>query len=242
MSYDSVGAMASSVACCALLDAVMAGEPPSDIRRSMERPLRLLVVENVFLDELDKPTARAFDKALDTLSAGKATITRQRLKPLESLPELTLNGGIVAAEAYVYHRALISSKGSEYDPRVLVRIEPGGRQKAADYLDMLRLRRILQETMNEATAPFDAIVAPTTAMTAPLMSRLDDDDEYARVNRLMLRNTSLANMLDRPSITIPCHEPENAPVGLMLIGNTGCDKALFSAAMDVEHLLGRYRV
>ena len=50
----------------------------------------------------------------------------------------------------------------------------------------------------------------------------------------MLRNPSVANFLDRCAISIPCHRPGDAPVGLMLIGEHGADRRLLSIAAAIE--------
>ena len=71
-----------------------------------------------------------------------------------------------------------------------------------------------------------------------MISELEADDAaYGSTNLLMLRNTAAANFLDRCSISIPCHEPGEAPVGLMLVGETMGDARLFRIAAAVEAAL-----
>jgi aspartyl-tRNA(Asn)/glutamyl-tRNA(Gln) amidotransferase subunit A len=60
------------------------------------------------------------------------------------------------------------------------------------------------------------------------------DDAYRQVNFLVLRNPSVANFLDRCSISIPCHRGGEAPVGLMLIGEHGADRRLLAMAAAIE--------
>jgi aspartyl-tRNA(Asn)/glutamyl-tRNA(Gln) amidotransferase subunit A len=69
---------------------------------------------------------------------------------------------------------------------------------------------------------------------APRIVDLEDEREYNRVNMLVLRNTALGNFLDRCAISIPCHRPGDAPVGLMLMGETMGDARLFRIAAAVE--------
>jgi len=57
------------------------------------------------------------------------------------------------------------------------------------------------------------------------------------VNRLMLRNASVFNLLDGCAISLPCHDPGSAPVGLMIAAPGGCDRALFAAALTAETLM-----
>src|SRR5215475_14761576 len=75
-SLDSFGPLARSVACCAVLDAVLADEPIVPLQPRPVKGMRLAVPMTVALDELDEAVARTFDRALDTLSRQGASIVR----------------------------------------------------------------------------------------------------------------------------------------------------------------------
>jgi aspartyl-tRNA(Asn)/glutamyl-tRNA(Gln) amidotransferase subunit A len=81
---------------------------------------------------------------------------------------------------------------------------------------------------------FDAVLMPTTPITAPALSDLVPDEAYVRINALVLRNPSIVNFIDGCAISIPCHEPGTAPVGLSLFGLRNTDRQLLSAAAAVE--------
>ncbi len=76
-------------------------------------------------------------------------------------------------------------------------------------------------------------------LIAPTIAELDDPERYRQVNLLMLRNTSVINMLDGCAISLPCHQPGSAPVGLMLAATHGHDAALLSWALALESILQR---
>ena len=66
---------------------------------------------------------------------------------------------------------------------------------------------------------------PTTADTAPKIAEVVQDDEsYFRWNGRMLRNASLVNLFDGCALSVPCHQPGAAPVGLMIAGVQGTDR------------------
>jgi Asp-tRNA(Asn)/Glu-tRNA(Gln) amidotransferase A subunit family amidase len=75
------------------------------------------------------------------------------------------------------------------------------------------------------------IVAPSIA------SVLNNDDEFFRINTLLLRNTSVVNMLDGCAISIPCHTPDQLPVGLMLRHAALHDDTLLDQALQIETAL-----
>src|SRR5262249_3492974 len=155
------------------------------------------------------------------LSAAGVTIAHVPLGELAEIPQLNAKGGFAAAEAHAWHRALLQRRGDLYDPRVKVRILRGSEQSAADYIDLLQARADMIARVSRATAACDALVMPTVPVVAPRLSEVAGDAEYGRVNLLLLRNPSVANFLDGCAISLPMHEPGDAPTGLMLIGRHG---------------------
>ncbi len=236
-SLDSVGPLANSVACCAAVDAIFAGtaqptQPPLPLAG-----LRLAVPTNYMLDGLDEHVAAAFARALSALAAAGATISHVAFPALDAIPAANAAGGITAPEAWAWHRKLIAAKRDGYDPRVLKRILGGDRMGAADYVDVLNARAAVIARFDAETAPYDALLMPTCALIPPAIAALDDEAEYTRVNMLQLRNTAAGNFLDRCAISLPCHQPGDAPVGLMLMGETLGDTRLFAIAAAVEALI-----
>ena len=63
------------------------------------------------------------------------------------------------------------------------------------------------------------------------------EEQFRTVNLLVLRNTMVANVLDRCAISIPCHCHGDAPVGLMLVADHGADRRLFQIAAAVEQIV-----
>ena len=109
---------------------------------------------------------------------------------------------------------------------------------AADYIDMIKMRREIIAEVKALMRRCDALILPTTAETAPLIADMEaDDDAYARANFAMLRNPAMINFLDLCAISLPCHAPGEAPVGLMLVGKHGHDRRLFDIAGAVETAL-----
>src|SRR6202022_1623096 len=91
------------------------------------------------------------------------------------------------------------------------------------------------------TAPYDALVMPTTAVVAPPIADLAADDAYRHANMLVLRNPSIANFLDGCAISIPCHRAGDAPVGLMLFGEHNADRRVLSIAAAIEQVVSPLR-
>jgi aspartyl-tRNA(Asn)/glutamyl-tRNA(Gln) amidotransferase subunit A len=238
-SLDSVGPLANSVACCAAVDAVFAGIALPALRAVPIAGLRLAVPTNFMFDGMDDIVAAAFERSVAALSAAGAIIVRRAFPVLADIPRANALGGLAAPEAWAWHRALIGEKAAGYDPRVLIRIRGGENMLAADYIDCLNARADIGARMNVDTADYDALMMPTCPLIPPAIAALDDEAEYARVNMLQLRNNAVGNFLDRCAISIPCHRKGDAPVGLMLMGETMGDAHLFRVAASVEAALVR---
>jgi len=237
ISLDSVGPLAPTVACCAVLDAVMAGAAPVVPEALPLAGLRFAVPQTLVLDDVEDYVARRFEDAVSALSEAGARIAEIPFEELAEIPRINANGGIYA-EAWAVHRRLLEEHRDAYDPRVAARIERASGLSAADYYDVLRARESLIEAAASVTAPFDALLVPTTSLAAPPMAPLEAGDaHYVSTNLLMLRNTFCFNFLDRCSLSIPMHEPGSAPCGLMVVGEAMGDARLLAVGLAVEAVL-----
>ncbi len=234
-SLDSVGPLANSVTCCAIVDAVLAGATPvAPLARSLAG-VRLAMPDRIVTDGIDAPTAAAFEHALATLRTAGATIEMVHFAALDRIGSATARASIAACEAYAWHRKLLASGADQYDPRVRARIEGGAAASAADYLDSMAARHSIGIEMAAATAPYDAVIMPTVpTVPAPIAALEADEAAYLQVNALMLRNTAIGNFLDRCAISLPCQRAGEPPAGLMLMGQAMGDVALFQLAAGVE--------
>src|SRR5665647_3777089 len=96
-SLDSIGPIASSVQCCATLDAIMAGGEPAILPSYPLDGLRLAIPQTLMLDEIDGEVGRTFERALTTLSKAGIRLTHLPLPELAELPQINAKGGFGAA-------------------------------------------------------------------------------------------------------------------------------------------------
>lgn len=236
-TLDSYGPIARSVGCCAVLDAVLADEPVTAVAPRPVRGLRFAAPTTVMLDDLDPAVASAFAHALDRLADAGVLIDHIAVPEFAEVAALNVGGGFAAAESWAWHRALIAENAELYDPRVLSRIRSGESISAADYVDLLAIRRAIIGSFERRAAPYDGLVSPTVAITPPLIADLADDATYVKANMLSLRNCSLINILDGCAISLPCHREGEPPVGLMLAGTGGADRRIFELAAAIEPIV-----
>jgi aspartyl-tRNA(Asn)/glutamyl-tRNA(Gln) amidotransferase subunit A len=239
-TLDTICAMTRSVR-----DAIVAHEvlAARTVTRS-NAPLsayRFAVARTQMLDNLDATVARAFERGIRALRDAGATVTEIELADIRQLGTIQSTGGFSAAESYTWHRQLLAARGEGYDPRVRFRIERGAAMKAYEYLDLFNARRAWIAGVEAALHGFDAVLSPTVPIVAPPIASVapgkERDDEFFRVNALLLRNTSVVNMLDGCAISLPCHVEGELPVGMMLWHGALRDDTILNIAQQAEAVL-----
>jgi aspartyl-tRNA(Asn)/glutamyl-tRNA(Gln) amidotransferase subunit A len=237
-TLDSIGSLAPTVACCARMDAVLAAMAPQPIQSVEVRRLRFAVLQGYVLDGLDAQVAAAFSSALALLSRYGAHLEEVTFSSLEEIPRANQKGGFAAAEAYPWHRSLLETHASEYDPRIASRILRGKEMTAADYNELGQARRRIIAEADRALAAYDAILMPTVPCIAPRIADLEATDAaYFAANAMILRNPSVINFLDGCALSVPCHAPGEAPVGLMIAGLAMRDQSILSIGAAIESVL-----
>jgi aspartyl-tRNA(Asn)/glutamyl-tRNA(Gln) amidotransferase subunit A len=196
--------------------------------------MRFAVPTSFVLEDMDADVAAHFERSLARLSAAGARIERIDIGEFDGIPVINEKGGFSAAESHAWHRALIASGGADYDPRVLIRIQRGATQTAGDYIKLLAQRRTFIAAVEERIARFDALLFPTTPVIPPRIADLQTDDEFFKVNGLVLRNPAVINLLDGCAISVPNHAEGEPPTGLMLACSGGQDHQLFRCAAAAE--------
>ncbi|MBX3587734.1 MAG: amidase [Ramlibacter sp.] len=247
-TLDTVCAMTRSVRDAIVAHEVLAARM---VTRS-QAPLsayRFAVARTTMLDGLDDGVARAFERALGRLRDAGARIDELPLAEIRDLGAIQSTGGFSAAESYAWHRPLLARAASAYDPRVRARIERGATMTACDYLDLVAARRDWIARVALALRGYDAVLSPTVPIVAPPIASVAPADgvdaaadaardaEFFRVNALLLRNTSVVNMLDGCAISIPCQAPGEWPAGLMIWHGALHDDSVLNIALQAEAAL-----
>ncbi|MBC5783314.1 amidase [Ramlibacter sp. USB13] len=239
-TLDTVCAMTRSVRDAVLAHEILAGR---QVARS-DKPLsgyRLAIARTQMQDHLDATVARAFERTLSRLAHAGAKITEVALTQIQDLGTIQSTGGFTAAESYAWHRRLLEQQGSRYDPRVRLRIERGANMKAWEYVELHQARTAWIAEVESALAGYDAVLSPTVPMVAPAIADVapgaERDEAFFRTNALLLRNTSVVNMLDGCALSLPCHAPDELPVGLMAWHGAMRDDTILNLSLQIEHLL-----
>jgi amidase/aspartyl-tRNA(Asn)/glutamyl-tRNA(Gln) amidotransferase subunit A len=241
-TLDTVCAMTRSVQDAILAHEILSARNVQRSKRSLAS-WRLAVPQTLMLDDLQPEVANAFEISLRTLRKAGAQIVEIALPQIRNLGALQSSGGFSAAESYDWHRDKLSLHSNKYDPRVAARIRRGETITGADYIELVHARRSWIAAVEDALQGFDGLLSPTLPIVAPLISEVDfgseRDDAFFRINALLIRNTSVVNMIDGCALTLPCHAPGELPVGLMIWHGTMRDDKVLNISLCVEDALAR---
>jgi aspartyl-tRNA(Asn)/glutamyl-tRNA(Gln) amidotransferase subunit A len=233
-SLDSIGPIARTVADCQVIDAVLA-DGPCDQAPARSGPLRLAVPDRVVFEGLEDAVGAAFDAAMRRLEAAGAEVSVLAFPELSEIAIINRHGSLSNAESFAFHRRSgFLEKRDLYDPEVLVRVEAGASMSAADYLDLVAARRDLMARAAARIAPYDAVLMPTAPVLPPRLDALARDGAFQAANALVLRNSSIVNILGGCAVSLPITAPGAPAAGLTLFRGAGADAALFEAALAIE--------
>lgn len=239
-TMDTVCAMTRSVRDAVLAHEILASRKVARSSRDLSS-YRLAVPTSLMLDGLSAGVQTAWERSLRQLTKAGARIVETPLLEISELAGLLATGGFSAAESYTWHRHLLAKGESQYDPRVSARILRGANMKAFEYLDLQAGRTAWIGRMQSALAAFDALLSPTLPIHGPTLASVapgaDRDDAFFTTNTLLLRNTSVVNMLDGCALSLPVHQADERPSSMMVWQGPMKDDDVLNISLAIETAL-----
>lgn len=236
-TLDSIGPLALSVADCIAADAIMAADAPVFLTPASLNGLRIGLVQGRLMEDMEPPVAHGFALSLKKLlvqGVGFDDVAIDDL--LEQMDAATVIGSIAGIEASRIHRDWLGDRHAIVDFRVRSVLEKRALVSDSAYEQLIAQRNALVIAMDERLKNCDFVALVTTPITAQKISDVEHDQQtYNAAEELLLRNTQVANQFDLCSISLPM--PISAgelPMGFMLFGRNGTDKALLRVALAIE--------
>ncbi len=233
-NLDSFGPIANSVECCNIVDSILSHTPERSLKKVKASNIKLIMPTNYVWSDVDPKIEKHFKELVKYLRTVGVSIDEQEIPSFNELPHITRLGGFTCAEAWAYHKDTIKESYHLYDPRVVSRIMRGQHQSAADYIELIQARQSWIEKVSSEIYSYDAIIMPTIPILPPTIRELEDEDTYFKKNALILRNPTLINYLDGCAFSLPYHNSDNLPIGIMLATTHGKDDDLFNIAYSLE--------
>jgi allophanate hydrolase len=183
----------------------------------------------------DTQNQAVYEKALLTLSAMGAEITRIDFAPFKALAEQLYYGPWVA-ERTVALASMLESSPEAINPVVRGIVENGLKYSACDAYQAEYLRATLSRKINQALAGFDALVVPTSATIRTLAEMAEEPVLY---NSQFGFYTNFTNLADLSALALPAGlRADGLPAGITLIAPAWHDAALASFGKRWQQHLG----
>jgi aspartyl-tRNA(Asn)/glutamyl-tRNA(Gln) amidotransferase subunit A len=246
-TLDSIGALTRSVPDAILAHEILQGQRIAPAGKAL-KDCHFAVAQISMQDGLDAEVAANFARTLSRLSQAGAKITEIALNNIAELGTIQSRGGFSAPEvqSWMIPAGLWPARKAEFDPRVAQRIAMADAMSAADYVRLQLARQQWIAQMQAALHGFDGVLSPTVPLVAAAIADVAPADgmdaardvardaEFFRVNALMLRNTSVVNLLDGCAISLPNHPSGQLPTGLMIWHSAGNDGDILRIAAQIE--------
>jgi len=242
-TMDKLGPMCRSAEDCGLVLEAIAGPDPRDpgsagrTFRMHRRPIRPSALRvgyaPVDFEETAQPSIRA--ALADALRAFRRLGVRLRRTELPRLPIDSAARLIIRAEGSTIFQDLIES-GRVYelaDRRQAIGLVAGLEVPARDYLNAMRVRRLLQDACAQLLREVDVILAPARPGPSPRIDEpIDPEWRPARPGRRARAGapafppargnaalTAAGNLAGLPGLSLPCgFSTEGLPVAVQLVG------------------------
>jgi len=238
VTLDSIGPMAKSVAHCKLAYQAMSksAKTISSELTSDELAPTFIIPDNYGMDDLEAPVRSSFENSVALLKANGYSVVSKTVKTLDELKTFA-----------IWHFAAVESRGAYDDAyhtqRDIMdpRITGPTRMGRADGVDAVSYRKTLNKR-SELVEQFKhelgnaVLLLPTVPILPPTFAAFTSDDNYTRINTQVLRNTTIGNVLDCCSVSLP-HTHAGATIGVMLTACANQDFNLLALAQSCEGIL-----
>ncbi|HEV2424713.1 MAG TPA: amidase [Terriglobia bacterium] len=245
-SMDKLGPMARTADDCGLALSVLAGHDtldhdslPSQLARfnypahagSAVKPIRIGRLTNVWR-EPDHEIESAIDAALAVLEKEGARLSDVEIPdgPYEEAAELT----ILMEAASAFQDLIASGRCSELqDPVGQVNGYASLQFSAADYLQVQRVRTVLQKQIDKLFDRVDVLAAAGQSSAASRLDAPPEEDSAGPIERRA--PDGISSLCGLPAITVPCGlSKERLPFGVQFIGRALNDHAVISTAHSFQ--------
>jgi aspartyl-tRNA(Asn)/glutamyl-tRNA(Gln) amidotransferase subunit A len=258
-SMDKIGPMARTADCCGLVLSVMAGHDARDHDSlppglaefqwppaGQAKPLRIGRLTNAYT-QLDTAMQTAIDDGLKAMEKAGAKVMDAQLPdgPFEDAAELT----ILVEGAAAFQDLVHTGKCAKLvDPLGQVNGYPSEQITATDYLQMQRVRKILQERIDRLFDQFDVIAAAGSNSTASRLTpgprpanapagKRTPDASSPRVDNSQRAPDGVSSLCGLPALSVPCgFSSTNLPYGLQFLARATNDVAVVTAARKFQSL------
>jgi aspartyl-tRNA(Asn)/glutamyl-tRNA(Gln) amidotransferase subunit A len=232
-SIDHVGPITRSAWDAAALLQAIAGYDEQDISTNnipvhdyiqfvsekMTREFKVGIPKQYFFDVIDPKVLRVFEQFVDKLHGCKISTSNINLDKTDKIFESWR--AIRLGESAAVHKEWLRSRPYDYGSDVRTMLQMGLEITAVEYINAHKWRQEIKNAFLKAMADYDALLVPTTILSAPLLDQkmVSIDGNNFEVYSALSRLTTVSAITGLPALNVPAGLVDNKlPIGAQLIG------------------------
>jgi aspartyl-tRNA(Asn)/glutamyl-tRNA(Gln) amidotransferase subunit A len=243
---DHAGPLTRGVRDAATMLKVLAGYNPND-PFSVEAPVDDYLVDieagvkgwhiatgsGPYVEEAEAEVLQAVDAAAGVFTALGATVDKVDVTWLREAA--VANSLMTPADAAAYHRERLAEHPDWFGADVRLRLETGRAFSSTEYSLARKMQSDTKYRLRNFFQEYDALLLPSTPITAPLIEGNDAIEQARRLTRF----TSPFNLTGLPAISVPCgFGGSGLPIGLQIVSGAWKEAAVLRAAHAYERETG----
>ena len=231
-SFDTLGPICRNVDDTNLLFNGMINGKFQKLRKYRPENFKFLIIKNMFFEGIDGDINDSFNVTIDKIIKSGARVEYKNISEIDSAFEISKT--VFPAEAYGMWQHEIEKNPEKMFSPIRERFRSGKKILAHDYVYSLQRLFELRMSFLEKVIGFDAILAPTSPIKPPSITKLLASHKFfTERNLLALRNTRIANSLNLCALTLPTNTDFS---GLMLMGRPNNEFDLMSIGLAIEKI------
>lgn len=253
-SMDHIGPIARSAWDIAAVLQVISGHDPMDNSTSdkpvpnyleilssgkLDKKFKVAIPNPYFFDLIDSKVMRSFEKFVDELQKYGIESTHVQLDDTDKIFDTWRS--LRLGESAATHKEWVKTRRKDYDPQVLSMLDEGSTITAVEYIAALKAKNTLRNAFLKAMKGSDALLVPTTIITAPLL-----DQQFTKIGgeeittyKALSRQTIGLSAAGLPSLNVPMGlTNDKLPIGAQFIGKPFEEETLLEMAYSYEQQSG----
>jgi len=241
-NLDHVGPLTRSVKDAAIMLQVLAGYDPED-PFSADQPVddylvhleegvqgwRMAAAIGDFVEAADAEVLKAVDAAGKVFEQMGAAV--EKVDVSFRRDAAVANSLMTPVDGAAFHRERLAEHPDWFGADIRERLEMGRAFTSTEYALARKTQSEMKHRMGKFFREYDALLLPSTPITAPLIEGNDAVDQARRLTRF----TAPFNLTGLPAISVPCGFSESRlPIGLQIVGGAWRESAVLRAARAYE--------
>ncbi len=241
-NLDHIGPLTRSVRDAALMLEVLAGydpddpfcedQPVDDYLAHIEEGVsgwHVALGTGSYVEEADAEVVRAVQTAAKAFEGLGARVEQVDVSFLREAA--VTNSLMTPADAAAYHRDRLAEHPERFGIDIRQRLEAGRAFSSSDYALARRTQTEMKHRMRKFFQQYDALLLPSTPITAPLIEGTDALEQARRLTRF----TAPFNLTGLPAISVPCgFSSVGLPIGLQIVCGAWREASVLRAARAYE--------